>query len=217
MHAPLQALQTATSLSSAQTSSPPSGEQNHLRAQLSPKPASAGPDEFKATLEEVRSNRRGEVTCSIPVVNLKSFLGYLLPPLRDGIDVESVMASLRDEGSITSAGDWRAFKDNREEKGNSDETFSAAFLETFRAVVDTASRQANTEPTFVFVVATNVPSKDQRTRKTNPGGYIILREAEQRSEGNRGRTRWWYDIALTTEFRRKDNAWARNVVSTCFS
>ena len=205
---------------SAQGSPLPSADQNQLKTHLPPKPASAETcDEIKATLEEICSTDRGEVTCSIPIVELESFLSYLFPPLRDGIDLESITASLRGEGSIIPTNNWKTFETSGEEKDGDEEIVSVAFLGIFHAIVNVAMRRANIEPNFVLALSDIDPSTDQITKKMSPGGYFILREAEERtplSEEKQGRTRRWYDIALTTEFRSRNNARARNAVGIYF-
>ncbi|OCB90629.1 hypothetical protein A7U60_g2147 [Sanghuangporus baumii] len=172
-----------------------------------------GHDEFKATLEEMRSNHRGEVSCSIPVVDVESFLNYLFPPLHDGVDVESVVASLRDEGLITSEDEWKAFQATSEKKDEEDESICLLFAEVFGKVIDSASRRTNVEPNFVLAMQRNAFSSDQKANRRRPSGYFILREAEERAHlanEKRDKMRWWYDIALTTEFRKKDNSRGRN-------
>ncbi|KAL5479077.1 hypothetical protein ACEPAI_2365 [Sanghuangporus weigelae] len=175
--------------------------------------SSGGHDEFKATLEEMRSNHRGEVSCSIPVVDVESFLNYLFPPLHDGVDVESVVASLKDEGLITSEDEWKAFQVTSEKKGEEDENICLLFAAIFGEVIDTASRRTNVEPNFVLAMQRNAPSSDQKANRRRPGGYFILRKAEERADlakEKRDKMRWWYDIALTAEFRKKDNSRGRN-------
>ncbi|KAL5520223.1 hypothetical protein ACEPAG_9436 [Sanghuangporus baumii] len=171
--------------------------------------SSEGHDEFKATLEEMRSNHRGEVSCSIPVVDVESFLNYLFPPLHDGVDVESVVASLKDEGLITYEDEWKAFRTTSEKKGEEDENACLLFATIFSKVIDTASRRTNVEPNFVLAMQRNTSSSDRR----QPGGYFILRKAEECADlakEKRDKMRWWYDIALTIEFRKKDNSRGRN-------
>ncbi|KAL5496151.1 hypothetical protein ACEPAH_3068 [Sanghuangporus vaninii] len=51
-------------------------------------------------------------------------------------------------------------------------------------------------------------SKSNASSTICPGGYFILREAEERARLSTSigdKTRWWYDIALTTEFKKGES------------
>ncbi|KAL5479078.1 hypothetical protein ACEPAI_2366 [Sanghuangporus weigelae] len=165
-------------------------------------------DDFKATLEEKRSILRGVVSCSIPEISLESFMNNLLPPLRDGIDIGNVVSSLRTVGQITIEDRWRAFEIAPESASGTEGLVFAPISDIFRKVIEFASSDAHPEPTSILLLSYNASSNSQKAR-VHPGGYFILREAEERAhistEQPERKMRWWYDIALTTEFKKTRN------------
>ncbi|KAL5520224.1 hypothetical protein ACEPAG_9437 [Sanghuangporus baumii] len=163
-------------------------------------------EHFKATLEEKLSILRGDLSCSIPEIGLDSFLNFLLPPIRDQIDIGGVISSLRSGGLVTADGKWKAFENAPSRSSESEEVTFAPLAEISKNVVDFATAQTGAEPNFVLSLPRHAQPKPQGARNLCPDGYVILHETDvraQRATDDARRARWWYDIALTTEFKKK--------------
>ncbi|KAL5479079.1 hypothetical protein ACEPAI_2367 [Sanghuangporus weigelae] len=166
---------------------------------------------FQATLEEMHCNLRGDVSCNIPQLKLDSFVNNLIPPLKNGIDVDSIIDSLEREGSITSGG-WNAFAIAPARRQESEGIVFAPLAEIFKSIIDLASLQTGLQPTFVLSLPRRPPQKAHGGR-SHPDSYLILREAEERAQhaaDKRDKARWWYDIAFTMEFKKKAGLKDRN-------
>lgn len=177
-------------------------------------------DHFKATIEEKRSYVRGEVRCCIPEISVDSFVKYLLPPLRSGVDVEGAVSCLKRDGLVTPSHQWKVFETPPDKGKESEGMMLAPLADIYRSLTEHASRQANTIPTFTLSLQSNGPVGSHRTKTAVPCGYFILREAEkraQRATDKRGKVRWWYDIALAMEFKKGKSAEDRDDVSSIHS
>ncbi|OCB90632.1 hypothetical protein A7U60_g2150 [Sanghuangporus baumii] len=166
---------------------------------------------FQATLEEMHCNLRGDVSCNIPQLKLDSFVNNLIPPLKNGIDVDGIIDSLEREGSVI-AGGWNAFAIAPARRRESEGIVFAPLAEIFKSIIDLASLQTGLQPTFVLSLPRRPPQKAHGGR-SHPDSYLILREAEeraQRAEDKRDKARWWYDIAFTMEFKKKASLKDRN-------
>ncbi|KAL5520221.1 hypothetical protein ACEPAG_9434 [Sanghuangporus baumii] len=159
---------------------------------------------FQATLEEMHCNLRGDLSCNIPQLKLDSFVNNLIPPLKNGIDVDGIIDSLEREGSVI-AGGWNAFAIAPARRRESEGIVFAPLAEIFNSIIDLASLQTGLQPTFVLSLPRRPPQK-VHGGSSHPDSYLILREAEERAQraaDKRDKARWWYDIALTMEFKKK--------------
>ncbi|KAL5525400.1 hypothetical protein ACEPAF_9270 [Sanghuangporus sanghuang] len=183
----------------------PFASRNRRRDLVATKPPKSE-EHFKATLEEKLSILRGDLSCSIPEIGLDSFLDFLLPPIWDQIDIDGIISLLRSGGLVTTDGKWKAFENAPSRSSESEEVTFAPLAEISKNVVDFASAQTGLEPNFALSLPRHAQPKPQGARKSCPDGYVILHEADERARratNNARWTRWWYDIALTTEFKKK--------------
>ncbi|OCB90624.1 hypothetical protein A7U60_g2142 [Sanghuangporus baumii] len=183
----------------------PFASRNRRRDLVATKPPKSE-EHFKATLEDKLSILRGDLSCSIPEIGLDSFLDFLLPPIWDQIDIDGIISLLRSGGLVTTDGKWKAFENAPSRSSESEEVTFAPLAEISKNVVDFASAQTGLEPNFALSLPRHAQPKPQGARKSCPDGYVILHEADERARratNNARWTRWWYDIALTTEFKKK--------------
>ena len=95
----------------------------------------------------------------------------------------------------------------------------APLAEMFERSAYYASKATCLESTFVLDLVPNASAQPSRTGAPRPGGYFILNEAEgraRRAMDKENKTRWWYDIALTAEFKKDGSTEDLEDVSSCY-
>ncbi|KAL5476495.1 hypothetical protein ACEPAI_3352 [Sanghuangporus weigelae] len=159
---------------------------------------------WEGTLDERRLTVLEELSFTIPEVPLILFLESLLPPLNNGIDIDAILESLKDQEIIAANGRWAAFpQDPRSLKGEN--TIFSPLEDIFSKAVETAIQQASAlNPMFVLRLLPNAVPESERGSTTRPDGFAVVKETEDRNQEGNAVVYRWYDIALTCEFKLLD-------------
>ncbi|KAG6326746.1 hypothetical protein ID866_12343 [Astraeus odoratus] len=135
---------------------------------------------------------------SIPLVPLTYFNEAVLPPLRQGIDVQKIEETLQESGVIHN-GCWAAFV-NASGSANEEEYYGR-LATIFDAVVQKTSEQIGMESKLSFVSKPSSPPISDRTNTSRPDAYLLL--VDKKSIGSTAdRSDSWYDVAVTFEFKK---------------
>ena len=139
----------------------------------------------------------------IPVVPLEDFNSAVLPPLRNGIDVQNIERALQASGRII-LGQWREYQSNHNNATANEQDYCKHLSSIFEAVMTEAKKGTRTDPTVDFIQKSNsVPVSDQ-THTSNPDGYMRLNEKKNGIPEDGFRDSW-DDIAVSFEFKKYDN------------
>lgn len=181
---------------------------------------------INGTLDERRDAALRNLGYVVPEIPAESFMSSFLPPLKEGIDVNKVLSSLRHDGEITSENVWKHYvkepkeydssKARKGERKHEDKVFEP-LEEIFDQAVLRARNlapHAGLDQTLVMRLLPRSGPVSSRESTSKPDAIGILKEAEDRTKvASNDRRRWWYDIALSGEFKKTDNLDNRDDVS----
>ena len=185
------------------------------------RPHSTGSHDFHSgILETVRQENLKDVGRSIPEVDVGLFLEHLLPPLKDGVNINSVVSFLMDQGIVipdTHGGKLRDFATDPVNQDDREDNVFASLGPIFDATIRGAiSSGCTAEQTVVLALVPSIAPKSLRGNTNRPDAFFILKEAEDKAKHARReeeKKRWWYDIALSAEFKKGTSVDDRNDVS----
>ncbi|KAL5479041.1 hypothetical protein ACEPAI_2329 [Sanghuangporus weigelae] len=171
-------------------------------------------------LDSMREAVREEVGPFIPEISLDAFMKYLLPPLKDWIDLPEVVALLEEEGDvITSSGKkvFKTFEKAPRDRKEHEDTVFAPLVDIYGKICRHATRDdrgvrqrpdAGLIPKRLEELARVAMAKKGETRDEKN-----TRERRKRVLTAEGKTISWYDIAMAYEMKleeiidqRNDNA-----------
>ena len=170
--------------------------------------------EFQHTdmLEEIRNPGY-----AIPEIGMSAFVTHLLPPLRDGISVEAVMASLVTKGVVSCEQDWMVRRSTRS-RGLKDN--HSVLLFSFQKLYNTAvSLAAQDARNLEQIISMDLPLRPRRTLRQNvtlQRVYFILKEPGSHTNGKKARRNRAYslsNIALAVEVKTDDTPESREEAS----
>ena len=157
---------------------------------------------------------------TIPEVDPEVFVRHLLPPLRDGLNVEDVESPLVDEGVLTTLQTWKAAISSKKTKAEDSKSFTP-LRDLFERAAALASKNAPHIKEIVQMAF--LPSRPKRAsrRKLPPQrAYFTLKKDSWRYSAGRkpkkNGTYTWFDVALTAEFKKNNTPEARKDVRTDF-
>lgn len=155
---------------------------------------------------------------AIPEIETSSFVAHLLPPLRDGISIENIVASLIGEGAAASGQSWISHRSTRSD-GLKDSC--GTLLASIHNLLERASSLAvRNRPHLQKVIRMVLPRPRQRRasrqKMSLQRAYFVLKEFRDRSarkttRGNQAHS--WPDIALAAEVKTEDTPESREEVS----
>ncbi|KAL5520262.1 hypothetical protein ACEPAG_9475 [Sanghuangporus baumii] len=182
-------------------------------------------------LSSMREAVREEVGPFIPEISLNDFMKYLLPPMKDWIDLPEVMALLEEEGDvITSSGKkvFKTFEKAPKNRKEHEDTVFAPLDDIYGKVCRHATRDdVRVNENFVLAMLSNItPTSERGVRQRSDAGLIpkrleefarvaMAKKGESRDEKRtrerrkqelmaEGKTISWYDIAMTYEMRLEE-------------
>ncbi|KAL5536944.1 hypothetical protein ACEPAF_767 [Sanghuangporus sanghuang] len=181
-----------------ETSVPPLERQRGTK-ETPPKPRSIHSSGYReGTLDERRLAVLEELSFAIPEAPSTFFLESLLPPSKDGIDIDVILESSKDQEIIAANGRWAAFPQDPR-------SLNAVFSpleDIFSKVVETAIQQVSAlNQTFVSRLLPNAVPESERGSTTRPNGFAVVKEAEDHNQGGDVVVYRWYDIALTCKLK----------------
>ncbi|KAI5115744.1 hypothetical protein M0805_002822 [Coniferiporia weirii] len=154
------------------------------------------------TLDEKRAAILSDLGQSIPEVDLDFFTNNVLPPLRDGFNVDEIVTSLESE-EIIKGGRWKWFEEDPMRKESTETEAFKPVVDIFESIVRAANGKSHGhEQTLALRMAPNSIPVSERLNRTRPDGYMILKEAEDKFGSNEKARRSWYDLALTLEVKK---------------
>ncbi|KAL5479068.1 hypothetical protein ACEPAI_2356 [Sanghuangporus weigelae] len=145
---------------------------------------------------------------AIPEITTSSFSSHLLPPLRDAINVNDVVMSLKREGLIDSEGGQMWLKTGlRSATGRGGNTF-APLIEIFDKAVSAVSATApHLEQIIEMVLLPNRHRRSDR-RVRLPSACFVLKSSRERTSARKKNTHLslsWSDFALTMELKKSSS------------
>lgn len=162
------------------------------------KPRSVHSSGFRdGTLAEKRFLLLEEVGHAIPEVDVATFLSSFCPPLKDGINVDAIMALLVDRG-ILADGRWSLFP--KDPKGSKSENTTFSPLEQiFDSIIACVPNQ---KASFILQLLPNqVPESDRGSTSKPDAGFIRSKAV---STDGTVEVYSWYDMAFTGELKLRD-------------
>ena len=147
----------------------------------------------------------------IPVVQLEYFNSAVLPPLRNGINVESIEHALKVSGRIKS-GQWSEYLSNPPSGTANEEDYYKLLCGIFKAVTTEAQKVTGTSPTVDFIQKPNSVPVSEPKNTSKPDGFMRLKEKKSALLPRPG-TDSWDDIAVSFEFKKYPNNKDRQDVS----
>lgn len=146
-----------------------------------------------------------DVDHSIPEIPLSSFMEHLLPPLKDGINVSRVVASLAKRDRTLFTRRRKSFKDFQTVPAQNvaceNETF-APLGTICRKVCEHASSIAGEEQTCHLELRPDYAPWSERNSSTRPDAYFMLRSSE-----------WYANIIVAAEAEASNGQSAKSKAS----
>ncbi|KAL5479042.1 hypothetical protein ACEPAI_2330 [Sanghuangporus weigelae] len=150
-----------------------------------------------------------------PEIDTNSFMNYLLPPLREGIDTKSIRSKLSKRGFTGFGGKWKGLWTVSGGKRRKKHDTFAPLVDIFQRATCVAAAKISHLKQIMDIVLLSAPEKRDRCVSSQDACFL-LRDKENTTEHHT--TGSWDDIALTSSFRRnssdetrKENA--RKIVS----
>ena len=148
-----------------------------------------------------------------PVVDVKTFVEYLLPPLKAGIDLNLVKSTLKKGGSIDSRGRWKELWSVPEGSRRKRYDTFAPLLDIFEKATSVASAKTpHLEQVLEMVLIPEKVKERDWKNKSSQIACFSFRSGQSRKVC--GREASWLNIALTASFNRTANDASRKQVST---
>ncbi|OCB90616.1 hypothetical protein A7U60_g2134 [Sanghuangporus baumii] len=144
---------------------------------------------------------------AIPEITTSSFSGHLLPPLRDGINVKDVVASLKREGLIDSEEGQMWLKTGTRSATGGGNTF-APLVEIFdKAISAVSATTPHLEQVIEMILLPNRHRRSDR-RIRLPSACFVLKSSRERTSArkkNAPLSLSWSDFALTMELKKSSS------------
>lgn len=123
------------------------------------------------------------------------FFTKILPPIKQGIDADKVIKTLKKDGVIVD-GRFECFPQNPSKlPGLENDVFKN--LESLVSAIVDAAKNSKVEPTMFFRCNPNgVPESEHRTNFSRPDGYVLV------VDPGTGRVQW-VSVALASEYKKK--------------
>ncbi|KAI5117344.1 hypothetical protein M0805_006243 [Coniferiporia weirii] len=154
------------------------------------------------TLDERRAAILSDLGQSIPEVDLDFFTNNVLPPLRDGFNVDEIVTSLESK-KIIKEGRWEWFEEDPMRKQCTETEAFKPVVDIFESIVRAANEKSHGhEQTLTLRMAPNSAPVSERSNRTRPDGFMILKEAEDKFGSDEKARRSWYDLALAFETKK---------------
>ncbi|KAL5520272.1 hypothetical protein ACEPAG_9485 [Sanghuangporus baumii] len=188
-------------------------------------------------LSSMREAVREEVGPFIPEISLNDFMKYLLPPMKDWIDLPEVVALLEEEGDvITSSGKkvFKTFEKAPKNRKEHEDTVFAPLVDIYGKICRHATRDdARVIENFVLAMLSNITPTSERGVRQRPDAGLIpkrleefarvamakkgetkdekrTRERRKRVLMAEGKIISWYDIAMAYEMKLEEIIDQRN-------
>ena len=178
---------------------------------------------------------------SVPRGSLDYFK-KILPPLRPEFEIDKISSHLIKNGDLVREKGlyvWKEFKKAPTATTLEKEFFNDPLVNVFRAIRDAALETSNIKvaPTLDLVTDGDVVPGSVKSNSAKPDGYLVLKETEERvmdlrkgrkkrkgkkrgkgkGEQKKGGKVLWYDIAVSFEFKTKNNPELKSEVTRKFS
>ncbi|KAL5525386.1 hypothetical protein ACEPAF_9256 [Sanghuangporus sanghuang] len=153
------------------------------------------------TLDSRRVAVAEDVDHAIPEIPLESFMEHLLPPLKDGLDVNKVVASLAKQDTKLFTRKGKLFNDFRKEPvhNNACENDVFAPLATIcKRICECASEILGEEQTCQLELRPDYTPWSERNSSTRPDAYFVLKALE------------WYATAVAAVKAERSGAEPKN-------
>ena len=148
-----------------------------------------------------------------PVIDVETFVDYLLPPLKAGIDVNLVKSTLKRKGHIGSLGRWKDLWTVSEGRRRKKYDTFAPLFDIFEKATSVASSKApHLEQALEMVLVPEHVKERLWRNKDSQTAFFSLKC--KRSGATGGKVASWLDIALTASFRSSANDVSRKQVGT---
>ncbi|OCB90611.1 hypothetical protein A7U60_g2129 [Sanghuangporus baumii] len=153
------------------------------------------------TLDSRRVAVAEDVDHAIPEIPLESFMEHLLPPLKDGLDVNKVVASLAKQDTKLFTRKGKLFNDFRKEPVHNNACESDVFapLATIcKRICECASEILGEEQTCQLELRPDYTPWSERNSSTRPTAYFVLKALE------------WYATAVAAVKAERSGAEPKN-------
>ncbi|KAL5496143.1 hypothetical protein ACEPAH_3060 [Sanghuangporus vaninii] len=173
-----------------------------------------GHDFLSEGLDSMRDAVLRDFHYAVPEIDPESFVKNILPPLKDGVNIEDIVASLKSGGIITPDGKLKPFETDPCKQKSAEDMVFAPLEDICRQITLLATRTApDVEQVFVLKLLPHVTPKSDRDSTTRPDAYFILKAVEDQimhAIKKEDKVRWWYDIGPTGEFKKGNSPADRN-------
>ncbi|KAI5117127.1 hypothetical protein M0805_007974, partial [Coniferiporia weirii] len=191
-----------------QPKTPPRTTANAVPTSLGDTPARARSVDHHSyrngSLNERRTAIVGDLGQSIPEVDLEFFFDNILPPLRNGLEVDQIVASLK-SGGIIEGGRWKWFSIDPCKEAVPEPLAFQHVGDIFNSIIKAANEKSHGhEQMFTLRMTPNSAPVSERASRAKPDGYMILKEAEDKFGTNKKARRSWYDLALALEAKKSE-------------
>ncbi|KAL5479069.1 hypothetical protein ACEPAI_2357 [Sanghuangporus weigelae] len=174
----------------------------------------------QGNLDSKRSSVAEELQHAVPEISLRLFLEFLLPPLKDGLDVDKILDLLKDEGDspINREGSaWNDFETRPSARKECEDAVFAPLGGIFEKICNLASRITDSEQMFDLSLRPNYTPWSERESTNRPDAYFTLRKPEWFAAKLAAAKQAddpiqmeelllsWYDIGIPGEFKKDDN------------
>ncbi|KAL5525361.1 hypothetical protein ACEPAF_9231 [Sanghuangporus sanghuang] len=191
----------------------------------------------EGNLDSMREAVREEVGPFIPEISLDAFMKYLLPPLKDWIDLPEVVTLLEEqEDVITSSGRkvFKAFEKAPKDRKEHEDAVFAPLVDIYGKICRHATRDDDrVNENFVLAMLSHITPTSERGIRQRPDAGLIpkrleefarvamAKKGETRDEKNtrerrkrvlmaEGKEISWYDIAMAYEMKLEEIIDQRN-------